>query len=134
MRIPEDYIGDSSQRLRMYKRISSAPGAGELDTLRQELVDRFGKYPDSVEHLFRYAELRQTAIELAIQSIERSRSQVLFRFVEQSKVDPQKLLALVRRNKQTTFSPGGVLALDLGDARPPVLFDSIRSVLEEIRA
>ena len=134
IRIPEDYIGDSSQRLRMYKRISSAPGADELDTLRQELVDRFGKYPDSVEHLFRYAELRQTAIELAIQSIERSRSQVLFRFVEQSKVDPQKLLALVRRNKQTTFSPGGVLALDLGDARPPVLFDSIRRVLEEIRA
>ena len=59
IRIPEDYIGDSSQRLRMYKRISSAVDREELDTLRQELIDRFGKYPESVEHLFLYAELRQ---------------------------------------------------------------------------
>jgi transcription-repair coupling factor (superfamily II helicase) len=134
IRIPEDYIGDSSQRLRMYKRISSAADREELDVLRQELVDRFGKYPESVEHLFRYAELRQTAMALVIQSIEKSRSQVLFRFVEQSKVDPQKLLALVRRNQRATFSPGGVLTLDVADPAPQVLFDSIAGVLREIRS
>ena len=97
------------------------------------MVDRFGKYPNSVEHLFCYAELRQKAAALAIQSIEKNRNQVLFRFVEQSKVDPQKLLGLVRRNKRATFSPGGILALDLADPAPPVLLDSIRKVLDEIR-
>jgi transcription-repair coupling factor (superfamily II helicase) len=134
IRIPEDYIGDSSQRLRMYKRISSAADREELDVLRQELIDRFGKYPESVEHLFRYAELRQTAMVLQIQSIEKSRAQVLFRFVEQSKVDPQKLLALVRRNQRATFSPGGVLTLEVADPEPQVLFDSIGRVLEEVRS
>ena len=45
IRIPEPYIADSSQRLRMYKRISSATTNDELDALRQEMVDRFGQYP-----------------------------------------------------------------------------------------
>jgi transcription-repair coupling factor (superfamily II helicase) len=133
IRIPESYVGDSSQRLRMYKRISSAADLAELDALRQELVDRFGQYPESVEHLFRYAEVRQSATALAVQAIERGRDQVVFRFMEQSKVDPAKLLALVRRNQRATFSPGGVLSLELPDPAPRVLFDSIRRVLEEIQ-
>jgi transcription-repair coupling factor (superfamily II helicase) len=134
IRIPEGYIGDASQRLRMYKRISSAADRAGLDALRQELVDRFGQYPETVEHLFRYAEVRQSAMALAIHSIEKQREQVLFRFVEQSRVDPQKLLQLVRRNKRATFSPGGVLALELANSAPATLFDSIGRVLEEIRA
>ena len=105
IRIPEDYVADSSQRLRMYKRISSAANSEELENLRQEMVDRFGKYPEPVENLFRYARLRQDALALEIQSIERRDHHVYFRFVDQSKVNPQRLLTLVTRNKRATFSP-----------------------------
>ena len=115
IRIPEDYVADSSQRLRMYKRISSAANSEELENLRQEMVDRFGKYPEPVENLFRYARLRQDALALEIQSIERRDHHVYFRFVDQSKVNPQQLLTLVTRNKRATFSPQGVLGLEVQD-------------------
>ncbi len=133
IRIPESYIADSSQRLRMYKRISSATTNDELGALRQEMVDRFGQYPEQVENLFRYARLRQETLALQVQSIEKKNSQVFFRFVDQSKVSAEKLLKLVTRNKHAKFSPQGLLTLDILELPPARLFDSINKVLDEIR-
>jgi transcription-repair coupling factor (superfamily II helicase) len=133
IRIPESYIADSSQRLRMYKRISSAATGEELNLLEQEMVDRFGQYPDQVENLFRYARLRLDTLALQIQSIEKNRNQIFFRFVDQSKVNADKLLKLVTRNKNARFSPQGLLTLEVPDAPSANMFDSINRILDEIR-
>ena len=133
IRIPESYIADTSQRLRMYKRISSAATDEDLNALRQEMVDRFGQYPDQVENLFRYARLRQETLALQIQSIEKNKNQVFFRFVDQSRVSPEKLLKLVTRNKNAKFSPQGLLTLDVPELPTPQLFNSIDRILDEIR-
>jgi transcription-repair coupling factor (superfamily II helicase) len=133
IRIPEDYIADAGQRLRMYKRISSASTVEELDALRQEMVDRFGQYPEPVENLFRYAQLRQETLALQIQSVEKNKDQVFFRFVDHSKVDAQKLLKLVMRNKNASFSPQGLLSLDVPNLPPDRLFETINHILDEIR-
>ncbi len=133
IRIPEDYLADASQRLRMYKRISSAAGGTELDVLKQEMIDRFGKYPEPVENLFRYARLRIEALALQIQGIEKNRGQIFFRFVDQSKVSAQKLLDLVKRNKHAKFSPQGMLTLDIQESGPAQLFESIHRILNQIR-
>jgi transcription-repair coupling factor (superfamily II helicase) len=134
IRIPDSYISDSSQRLRMYKRISSARDLQELERLKGDLIDRFGAYPAPVENLFRYARLRQEALRLQIQSIERNKDQVYFRFVDQSHVDPQRLLQIVKKNRRASFSPGGVLALQSENPHADALFDSIHRILEQIRA
>jgi transcription-repair coupling factor (superfamily II helicase) len=117
----------------MYKRISSAADDGELDALRQEMVDRFGQYPEPVENLFRYARLRLETLALQIQSVEKNRNQVHFRFVDHSKVSAEKLMKLVLRNRRATFSPQGLLTLDVPDCSPPELFDAISIILNEIR-
>ncbi len=132
IRIPEAYIADSGQRLRMYKRISSAAADEDLDMLRQEMVDRFGRYPAPVENLFRYARLRQRTLELQIQSVERNKDQVFLRFVDHSKVSAEKLLNLVTSNKRATFSPQGLLSLNVPKLATPELFDTINSILDEI--
>jgi transcription-repair coupling factor (superfamily II helicase) len=133
IRIPETYIADSSQRLRMYKRISSAPTAEELDALRQEMLDRFSQYPEPVENLFRYARLRQETLALQIQSVEKNKNQIFFRFVDNSKISAEKLMKLVTRNKNAAFSPQGLLTLDVPDVPAPQLFDTIHSILDKIK-
>ena len=133
IRIPEDYISDSGQRLRMYKRVSSAGTDEELVSLRQEMVDRFGSYPEPVENLFRYARLRQETMELQIQSVEKNKNQVFFRFVDHSKVSAEKLMKLVTQNRKATFSPQGLLTLDVPELPPPQLFSAINKILDEIR-
>ena len=133
IRIPEIYIEDAGQRLRMYKRISSAATREDMDALRQEMVDRFGHYPEPVENLFRYAQLRLETLALQIQSVEKNKDQVFFRFVDHSKVSADKLLKLVMRNKHATFSPQGLLTLEVPQLSPEKLFDSIDRILDEIR-
>jgi transcription-repair coupling factor (superfamily II helicase) len=133
IRIPETFIADSSQRLRMYKRISSAATGEELDALRQEIIDRFGQYPEPVENLFRYACLRQETLALQIPSVEKNRNQIFFRFADNSKVSAEKLMKLVTRNKNATFSPQGLLTLDVPEIPPPQLFDAIHEILDKIR-
>ena len=56
--IPDDYIYDMGQRLRTYKRVSSASDEATLPSIREETSDRYGRLPDSVEQLFGYARLR----------------------------------------------------------------------------
>jgi len=133
IRIPETYIADTSQRLRMYKRISSAATEDELNALRQEIIDRFGQYPEPVENLFRYARLRQETLALQIPSVEKNRNQIFFRFVDNSRVSAEKLMKLVTRNKNATFSPQGLLTLDVPEVPPSQLFDAIHGILEKIR-
>jgi transcription-repair coupling factor (superfamily II helicase) len=133
IRIPDIYIPDSSQRLRMYKRISSAPHEEELESLRQELVDRYGQFGEPVENLFRYARLRQTALALRIPAIERKGGQIFFRLAEHSDVSAQKLLKLVSRNRRATFSPQGLLSLEAPDFAPEKLFQLLHRTLDEIR-
>jgi len=133
IRIPEDYVPDQSQRLRMYKRISSAIESTELDALRQEMIDRFGRYPEPVENLFRYSGLRQVTLALQIQSIEKNRSQLIFRFVDQSKVSPQKLLNLVSGSKGASLSPQGILAVDAAVTAPSDMFRAIHRILDQIQ-
>ena len=133
IRIPEDYISDAGQRLRLYKRVSSAGGIDELDAMRQEITDRFGRYPEPVENLFRYARLRQETLALQIHSVERNKDRVFMRFADSSKVDAEKLLKLVMSDKQATFSPQGLLTLNTPDLTPEKLFDAIHSLLDKIR-
>jgi len=44
--IPESYINDMGQRLRTYKRVSSARDEEALAAIRAETEDRYGRIPD----------------------------------------------------------------------------------------
>ena len=51
--IPEDYISDMGQRLRTYKRVSSARDEETLASIRTETEDRYGRIPESVDSCLR---------------------------------------------------------------------------------
>jgi transcription-repair coupling factor (superfamily II helicase) len=76
VRIDESYIAEDGQRLRMYKRIAGALSLPELEEVRAELTDRYGKPPESVLHLLAAAEIRLTCERLGIALIERKRTAV----------------------------------------------------------
>ena len=42
-------------------------------------------------------------------------------------------MRLVTRNKKISFSPQGVLAIEVGSPAPVALFDSIHKVFDQIR-
>jgi transcription-repair coupling factor (superfamily II helicase) len=128
--IPNDYINETSQRLRTYKRISSTETEVELRQIYVEIQDRYGKLPESVENLFEYARLRQTAEALHIIAVDKAKNGIAIKLGEKSRVAPEKLMQLVGETEGSAFSPNGIL-------RVPVeadnLIENARRILEEIK-
>jgi transcription-repair coupling factor (superfamily II helicase) len=129
--IPREYIIDSGQRLRTYKRISSAGNEGELSKIRSELEDRYGRLPASVVSLFEFSSLRRIAESIGLISIDRSDGTAAVKLSETSRVSPEKLTKLVSSNEKISFSPKGILRFPVDAVNP---FQAIRNVLMAIRS
>jgi transcription-repair coupling factor (superfamily II helicase) len=128
--IPNDYINETSQRLRTYKRISSTETEVELRQIYVEIQDRYGKLPESVENLFEYARLRQTAETLHIIAVDKAKDGVAIKLGEKSQVAPEKLMQLVEETEGSAFSPNGILRVPVGVDN---LIENARRILEEIK-
>lgn len=113
--IPQQYIQETGQRLRTYKRISSAEGEDELQQIYLELQDRYGKIPPSVENLFEYSRLRRTAEHLRLLSIDKTPTGLAIKFSENALISPDKLMMFLEQEPTSSFSPGGVLKAVLND-------------------
>jgi transcription-repair coupling factor (superfamily II helicase) len=68
--IPDDYVGDSHQRLSLYKRLSSCRQVGDLALLHGEIQDRYGALPEPAERLFEVMQVRMLAQTLRLASVE----------------------------------------------------------------
>ena len=64
--IPKEYVADSFERVALYKRLLAVESEPELEELRAELVDRFGRYPAPVETLFLIALVRVRSRRLGL--------------------------------------------------------------------
>jgi transcription-repair coupling factor (superfamily II helicase) len=113
--IPDDYISDMGQRLRTYKRVSSARDEEALSTILKEIRDRYGRVPASVEQLFAYARLRRLAENIGVISIDRTAEGIAIKFSEKSRVSPEKLHVFVSEREGTSFAPSGVLKVALSE-------------------
>lgn len=132
--IPEDYISDMGQRLRTYKRVSSARDEETLRAILAETQDRYGRVPESVNRLFEYARLRRLAEEVGVVSIDRTQAGLAIKLSEKARVAPEKLMGLLAAREGTTFTPSGVLKVDLDEKERGDVLETARGVLLEIRA
>jgi transcription-repair coupling factor (superfamily II helicase) len=80
--LPNDYVPDEAQKLELYRRLARARSAGDLAAFRQEVTDRFGPMPPSVQRLVEVAELRLAAEAAGVSSIAREDGQLVVRFGE----------------------------------------------------
>ncbi|HEX7721812.1 MAG TPA: transcription-repair coupling factor [Pyrinomonadaceae bacterium] len=132
--IPESYISDMGQRLRTYKRVSSARDEDALAAIRAETEDRYGRVPEPVEDLFDYARLRQAAELVGVVSIDRTREGIAIKLAEKARVAPEKLMELIHAREGTNFAPSGVLRLQLNDEEKDQILPVARRVLLQVRS
>lgn len=114
IRIPPEYIADEHQRLRAYKRAADARDAETAASIRSELEDRYGSPPEAVQTLLRFALLKSQAEALGIESIDRRGGMVNIKFHPASKIQPERLMALVSSVDGAQFTPAGVLRFPVG--------------------
>jgi transcription-repair coupling factor (superfamily II helicase) len=118
LRIDESYIPDMNQRLTVYRRIAGVRSEDELGRVVEEVRDRYGTPPPSIENLADYALIRLLADRIGIESIDREGHVIVIKFRPDARMDPIRLLRVVQERSDVTLLPPGTLKLDMREARP----------------
>ncbi len=100
--IPASYVADTELRLATYRRVAAVATLAEVETMRAELVDRFGPIPDEVEHLFALIVMRIRCAALGIESVIEREREIVMRPVQTSTLDARKLNSLIGRALKLT--------------------------------
>ncbi len=93
--IPDDYIASENQKIDVYKRISCIASKEEADDMRDELTDRFGSIPRSVENLLDVAYLRTVAGKVFVTDISQKPGGIEFRVLSNADYDPVKIAPFI---------------------------------------
>ncbi|RKV63485.1 MAG: transcription-repair coupling factor, partial [Streptococcus sp.] len=82
--LPSDYISDERQKIEIYKRIREIDNSVNYEDLQEELIDRFGEYPDVVAYLLEIGLLKSYLDKSFVSLVERRQQTVVVRFEKMS--------------------------------------------------
>ena len=91
--IPERYIDSVPQRLAMYRRIADIRNEDDASDVIDELIDRYGEPPESVNGLITVSLIRNSAIRNRIYEIVQKNNNLL---LYSDHISPQKVAPLIK--------------------------------------
>jgi transcription-repair coupling factor (superfamily II helicase) len=112
--LPEKYVADPNQRLVLYRKLASARDDVEIYQTSDELRDRYGELPAVAELLLDVMKLRVLMKQLHVELAEFDGHNLVFAFPANTRVAPEKILALLGDKDKYSFSPDYRLSIRLG--------------------
>jgi transcription-repair coupling factor (superfamily II helicase) len=111
--IPEFYAEEPSERLSLYRRLSLCRSDEEVEMIREEMTDRFGRIPVEVAHLLEVIKVKILLTRLSIRKFEETVSQLVLTFDETTRVSPQRVVELTQGGKgKYRFTPDSKLVIE----------------------
>src|SRR6202011_346855 len=68
--IPSSYVSDTTLRIQAYRHLAEIATHPQLDRLRRDWRDRFGKFPLAVDNLFLLTEIKLAAAKAGVTRVE----------------------------------------------------------------
>jgi transcription-repair coupling factor (superfamily II helicase) len=94
--IPEDYVADLSVRLALYRRLAEIEDERDIESFAAELVDRFGKLPEEVEHLLQVVTIKALSRRANVEKVEAGPKGIVLSFRDNIFANPDGLIAFIR--------------------------------------
>ncbi|WP_407690234.1 transcription-repair coupling factor [Salisediminibacterium beveridgei] len=139
--IPESYIGDSKQKIDMYKKFKGVQSFADVEEVQVELIDRFGEYPTEVELLISVAKIKLYARQEEVVSIAEKNNECKVVLSEEraGAIDGARLFTLVNQlSKHMSLSSDGkgitihIRTKSLDDSTFLHLLEQVLSRLDEV--
>jgi transcription-repair coupling factor (superfamily II helicase) len=130
--LPADYVGDVHQRLSLYKKLASCQQDTDLEQLREELVDRFGRLPPAARALLDTHRLRLIASRLGIRKIDASPDSIGLQFGPDTPVDPARVIALLARDKRLRLASSDRLRLSVATTQVEQRLQEVHRLFKEL--
>jgi transcription-repair coupling factor (superfamily II helicase) len=122
--IPEDYIPNRELRLQLYRRMAAMHSQEQVKSIREELEDRFGSIPESVENLLFQLEIKILATLAGIERVATEGGQILIEISEDRQLPSLDLVdERIRRSRR---------GLWLNTSEYPNWPETLQSVLETL--
>ena len=131
--IPEAYVEDPGERLGLYRRLSFSRSDEEVEMIREELIDRFGKIPKEVDHLLEVIKVKILLTKLSIKKFEETPSQFVLTFDKSTRVSPQRVVDFVHRSEgRYRFTPDSKLVIEGWPGMGKDPFESAKKLLQAL--
>ena len=130
--IPEDYIKEESVRLKIYEKLSDCKDDKELQDLREEIVDRFGRLPDVVVNLVDTIDLKLVARRLSIQKIAVGSGGLSATFDSSTPVKTEAILGLVGEQPDNIRMLSSQTLFFGNISTPHVDIDGVKKLLQRL--
>ena len=95
MMIPEGYVPDLQLRLALYRRLGELETPEEIDAFGAELIDRFGRLPDEVEHLLKIVYIKALCRKANVEKLDAGPKGVVIQFRKREFPDPTGLVRFI---------------------------------------
>ena len=110
--LPNDYCGDVHARLSLYKRLASATTSAQLDSVAEEIVDRFGRLPSPAQALVDTHRLRLIAQAYGITKIDAAEEVAILHFRKDAPVDAARIIDLIQKNRHIKLTGNDRLRIE----------------------
>ncbi|HEV6927173.1 TPA: transcription-repair coupling factor [Streptococcus pneumoniae] len=78
--LPDTYISDQRHKIEIYKKIRQIDNCVNYEELQEELIDRFGEYPDVVAYLLEIGLVKSYLDKVFVQRVERKDNKITIQF------------------------------------------------------
>ncbi|MDQ7972877.1 MAG: transcription-repair coupling factor, partial [Rhodocyclaceae bacterium] len=130
--LPDDYCGDVHLRLSFYKKLATAKTSDQIDTLLEELVDRFGKLPPQAQTLIDVHRLRVLARPYGVAKVDAAPGIINISFRPNPPVDPMAIIQLIQKNKHIKLAGNEKLRIERELKEPRDRAQMVRDVLRSL--
>jgi transcription-repair coupling factor (superfamily II helicase) len=110
--LPDAYCGDVHTRLSLYKRLASAERNEQIDTLLEEVTDRFGKLPSQAQTLFDTHRLRVLARPYGVLKVDAGPRLSVISFRPNPPIDAMRIIELVQKNRHIKLAGNDKLRIE----------------------
>lgn len=111
--IPQDYIEDEKTRFYYYRRFFEAKDFEEIENIKEELEDRFGKIDENIKNLIETSKLNVLMKRYKIKKITNFNNQIFIKPTNKTPIDSIKIKTLEKIfSNRIKFTPSEIVILD----------------------
>ncbi|MEZ5937539.1 MAG: transcription-repair coupling factor [Hyphomonadaceae bacterium] len=131
--IPEEYVGDLSTRLSLYRRLADLETEDEREAFAAELIDRFGPLPEETQQLLDITTVKALCKKLGVAKVAAGPKGALIAFRQDAPIDGASLVAYVRSEPDTLkLRPDAKMVVQGSWPDAHARLRAVRAVLQDV--
>ena len=123
--LPEKYLPDVHERLSLYNRLAATENDKDIKLIEDEILDRFGRYPQPVQNLIDLTRIKNRLTKLGVKKVEMYNKSGWLEFDKDNNVSLNNMMDLITKNTFYSLKNAKTLRINKDFENPETIFDEL---------